>query len=86
MTSASADPNETAGQSVGKWLPYHAGDYEKKFYDIKTLAGHTYYGCWPNAGAFRISDSETVDEHFVVKFRVSKLNDLGMPARAQGKE
>ena len=64
-----------------KWVKYNAGDYEKKWYDIKTTAGHTYYGCWPNAGSFNIGSAGRVDEHFVVQVRVSKLNDLGMPVR-----
>lgn len=68
---------------MNKWIDYKAGDYEKKWYDIKTMAGHTYYGCWPNAGQFNIGAAGYVDEHFVTKVRVSKLNDIGMPVRAE---
>jgi len=66
---------------MSKWIDYKPGDYQKKFYDIKTLAGHTYYGCWPNAGSFNIGNGERVDEHFVLKVRESTLNDIGMPRR-----
>lgn len=66
---------------MSKWVDYKPGDYEKKFYDIKTMAGHTYYGCWPNAGMFNSGKDGYIDEHFVVKVRVSKLNKLGMPEK-----
>lgn len=66
---------------MSKWVKYSTGDYEKKWYDIKTMAGNTYYGCWPNAGQFNIGSAGSIDEYFVVQVRVSKLNDIGMPAR-----
>jgi len=74
--------NNTVKERVMRsWVDYKVGDYKKKFYDIKTMAKHTYYGCWPNAGYFHIDGGEQIDEHFVIKVRPSKLNDLGMPDR-----
>jgi hypothetical protein len=69
---------------MNKWIDYKPGDYEKKFYDIKTMAKHTYYGCWPNAGMFNIGSNHPgyLDEHFVVKVRESILKDSGMPVRS----
>lgn len=68
---------------MSEWIDYKSGDYEKKWYDIKTMAGHTYYGCWPNAGSFNIGSAGRIDEAFVIKVRVSRLDDIGMPARSE---
>jgi len=70
---------------MSKWVDYKPGDYEKKFYDIKTMAKNTYMGCWPNAGRFTYfgdkGENVNIDEHFVVKVRLSRINDIGMPER-----
>jgi hypothetical protein len=70
-----------ANKPVVSWVDYKPGDYEKQFYDIKTMAHHTYYGCWPNAGSFNVSKDGYVDEHFVLKVRPSKLGSNGLPER-----
>lgn len=33
------------------WEQY-AGDYEKRYYDIKLWSGEVYENCWPNANTF----------------------------------
>ena len=32
------------------------GEYEKKFYDVKTASGKIYKHCWPNAGKMNATD------------------------------
>lgn len=33
------------------------GNYQKVFYDIRTVSGQVCIGCWPNAGCMNATDS-----------------------------
>ena len=62
-------------------FPSYLGNYQKEFYDIKTVNGDTYVMCWPNAGFFFPYDgSEKVDCLQVVSYRRSPIHPLDIEA------
>lgn len=40
---------------MGEWKEFD-GDYDKKFYDVKTSDGKIIKECWPNAGNMHSTD------------------------------
>lgn len=60
-------------QIIRNWQPYN-GDYEKRFYDIKTFSGEVFEYCWPNAGKFHSRSGHSIDEKDVEFFIYVPIN------------
>lgn len=58
------------------WIPW-TGEYEKIFYDVRTIDGSIYEECWPNAGRFHAKAGKIVHGKSVKEIKISdsKFND-----------